>query len=75
MNSINLASETKVLYNKGVTPKLKCVLILHLQIILPFLFEMTIWHIPQIDPSIPYLFKYLQKYPVSFKFWPISLYP
>ena len=29
MNSINLASETKVLYNKGVTPKLKCVLILH----------------------------------------------
>ena len=30
---------------------------------------------PKIDPSIRYPFQYLQKYPVSLSFWPISLYP
>ena len=32
-------------------------------------------HIPKIDPSIPYPFKYLLKDPVSLYFFPISLDP
>ena len=33
-------------------------------------------HIPKIDPSIPYPFKYLQEIPrIPLSFWPMSLYP
>ena len=72
------SGETMVLNRGGFTAELICVFISqnYADNFLPFfvyfficLFVnyifMKIWHIPKIDLSIPYLRKYLQKYPIS----------
>ena len=51
-------SETKALDSVVLTAK-------HMQIFFIFDLLLKIWHNPEIDLSIPYPFKYLQKFPVT----------